>query len=98
MSSALIAALIGLAAGGLNYWLLRGVMPGSKAASGGDRAGLQGLTGRLAIRVIVDLGALFLVFAFFRDQWAILGALLGLMVFPTVTVAKLYSEGRARRK
>lgn len=58
----------------------------------------RGLAARMTVRMLTNLGALFVAFVFFRNQWAILAALFGLLIFPTITVFQVFIEGRARRK
>ncbi len=112
MKAAIIGIVIGLAAGAFNYWLLRTGLPrpserppeasGPAGPTGsresGRQAGVPGLARRMLLRTFANLGALFVAFIFLRDQWAILGTLFGLLIFPTVTVMQLYYEGRARRR
>lgn len=90
MISVLTGLAVGLAVGAFNFWLIRG-------ASRGGAASLKSLGWRMVVRNLANVAALFVVYMIFRDQWAILTTLFGLLIFPTVTVIQLYFEGRARR-
>lgn len=104
--TAVLGVAIGLFVGAFNYWLLRADMPSRSGvprsgAGPADPVGLgarrsngRGLARRMLLRTLTNLGALFATFILLRDEWAILGTLFGLLVFPTVTVLQLYYEGR----
>ncbi len=95
MTPAIIGILIGLAVGAFNYWLLRSAVG---AAAWQEPSIWRGIGGRMLIRNVANLAALFLVYVLFRNQWVILSTFFGLLVFPAVTVIQTYNEGRARRR
>ncbi|HEY3314704.1 MAG TPA: hypothetical protein VGL40_05400 [Bacillota bacterium] len=104
MTGPLVGLTLGLVVGAFNWWLLRGATPAVTDKAGGTgqsppgRApAMRGLGWRMVLRNVSNLAALLLVYTLFRDQWAILAALFGLLVFPTVTVIQLYYGGGARR-